>query len=81
MQQNRLLPVKDNKTFTLIKSKLCGEKRSATEPTRGVPERIWKKHVRGYLMTEILQKSSFEKKQVMENILLPFIHQATKPNQ
>ena len=54
MQQKIFLPVKDTKTFTLIESKPCGEKKSDKGPTRGVPEQTSKQHVRGYLMAEIL---------------------------
>ena len=60
IQQNAFLPVKDTKIFTLIESKLCGKKKSATEPNRGVSKRTLKQHVHRYLMTEILQKPSLK---------------------
>ena len=36
--KNIFLLLKDTKTSTLIESKLCGKKKSATEPIRGVPQ-------------------------------------------
>ena len=39
IEQKIFLPVKDTKTFTLIESKLCVEKKSDAGPTGGVPKR------------------------------------------
>ena len=39
IQQNMFLPVKDTKTFRLIESKPCGEKKIPTCLTRKVPKR------------------------------------------
>ena len=54
IQENIFLPVKDTKTFTLIESKLCGQRKNATGPTIAVPNRALKQYVCRYLMTEIL---------------------------
>ena len=49
---------KNTKTFTLIESIKWCEKNSATGPTKRMPKRTWKQHLRGDLMTEILLYNS-----------------------
>ena len=61
MQQNICSPAKDIKTFTLNDSYACGVTKSAKSQTKRMPKHPSKQHVREYLMTTILQISSFEK--------------------
>ena len=79
MRQNIFLEVKDTKTFTLIESNMCGEKKCATWPTR-----LCQNELESIVSVDILSLNSLEfqlwEKPSLENISLPFTHQAIKAN-
>ena len=78
MQQNIFLPVKYTKTFTLSESKLCGAKKVSQERPEGCQNELESIRVLDILWLKFFRIQVLIKKPSLENILLPFIHQAIK---